>query len=129
MNERRLDSSETALLDLVPSPIRTEDSRGSDTLVLAVLAGRAQPHELPGLLHALWRDGFHAGQAAARRKIDAANRDADYWYFVANNPREASAERDRMLREFQVTANRRAVAQRWAELDRIAERRLQQRAG
>lgn len=35
--------------------------------VNAVLEARIEPHDLPGPLHDLWRDGFAAGRAAAQR--------------------------------------------------------------
>ncbi len=128
--ERRRPGSEsvTAPNDLAPNSIVQKLNPTADIRVLAVLDGRAAPHDLPALLHDLWRDGFHAGRAAAHRRIDAATREADYWYFVANNPREARAERERMLREFQVATNRRDAAERWSALDQVAAERSRQRA-
>jgi hypothetical protein len=74
-----------------------------------MLAGEIQPHELPAPLHDLWRDGFTCGQLAAGVRIDRLNREADDLWFRLHNPAEARAERDRMLKAFDVVQARRAA--------------------
>lgn len=73
-----------------------------DRLCASVLDGTAQPHDLPPLLHDLWRDGFHMGRASAQARIDRLEREADSLYFELHNPAEVRAERDKWLRHFEV---------------------------
>ncbi len=77
--------------------------------VTRFLAGEIEAVELPPLLNALWRDGWHCAQMRAQLRIDRANRDADYWYYVANNPEHVRAEHERTLKAFDVTQARKAV--------------------
>ena len=77
--------------------------------VIAFLNGQIAAHQLPALAHDLWRDGFFCGQQRAQARIDRANREADYWYYVANNPAEVRAEHLRTLKHFDVVQARKAV--------------------
>ena len=70
------------------------------------LAGEIDSVALPPLLGALWRDGFFVGQQRAQVRVDRANREADYWYYVANNPAELRAEHERTLKHFDVVQAR-----------------------
>lgn len=83
-----------------------------DSTVHAFLAGETQAHELPWDLWLLWADGFHAGAArVTATKLAQAERDADWWYYVANNPAEVRAEHERRSRHFDVMqARKKAVA-------------------
>lgn len=82
----------------------------SHSPISAVLAGKIQPHELPTPLHDLWRDGFTCGQLAAGNRIGRLNREADDLWFQLYNSAEARAERDRMLKHFDVVqARKKAV--------------------
>lgn len=65
---------------------------------------------MPWKLWLIWSDGFHAGQNRAQVRIDRAERDADWWYYVANNPAEVRAEHERRLKHFDVMQARKAVA-------------------
>jgi hypothetical protein len=78
--------------------------------ISAMLVGEISAHELPAPLHDLWRDGFTCGQLAAANRIDRAERAADHWYYVANNPAEVRAEHERTLKAFDVAqARKKAV--------------------
>ncbi|GAA1677462.1 hypothetical protein GCM10009807_21740 [Microbacterium lacus] len=92
-------------------------------LVRGVIERTLQPHDLPPALHALWRDGFHAGAEKVRSRLLQAEADAARYYYEAYNSDEAKARHRQMLAEFQVALNRKSTAERWAELDRIAASR------
>jgi hypothetical protein len=81
-----------------------------DSPITAFLAGKCHAHELPWELWLLWSDGFHAGQNRAQVRVDRANREADHWYYVANNPAAVRAEHERTLKAFDVAQARKAVA-------------------
>ena len=87
------------------------------------LDGAIEPHELPGPLHDLWRDGWTQGAQSMQPRVTAAQREADRWYYIANNPTEARAQHAAALRTFDVALNRKTTAERWAQLDRIAAER------
>lgn len=76
----------------------------------AFLSGRIDAHKMPLELYAIWSDGFRAG--CTQRKVDRANADADYWYYVANNPAEARAEHARALKHFDVVQARQRATER-----------------
>jgi hypothetical protein len=81
-----------------------------DPTVAGFLAGNCHAHELPWDLWLLWSDGFHAGQNRAQARVDRANREADWWYYVAQNPAEVRAEHERTLKAFDVAqARKKAV--------------------
>lgn len=81
-----------------------------DYRISAFLGGEIQPHELPWEWWLIWSDGFRAGCDRMQPKLDRANRDADWWYYVANNPSEVRAEHERRLKHFDVMqARRKAV--------------------
>ena len=89
----------------VAADVLTEDST-----VAAFLAGKLYAHELPWPLRLLWSDGFRLGQLKAQVRIDRAERDADWWYYVAHNPSEVRAEHERRLKAFDVMqARKKAV--------------------
>lgn len=76
-----------------PAKAASEDLAGgsicthfhTQSLVAAVIGGRADPSELPLELWQLWADGFREGQAKMQPRLDRANRDADLWYMHANH--------------------------------------------
>ncbi|WP_301114293.1 hypothetical protein [Microbacterium sp.] len=78
--------------------------------VTRFLSGDLQPHELPWDLWRVWADGFHAGCARVTPRVERANREADHWYYVANNPAEVRAEHERTLKAFDVMQARKAVS-------------------
>jgi hypothetical protein len=78
--------------------------------VHSFLAGEMQAHQLPWPLWLLWSDGFRAACNRVQVKVDRANREADYWYYVANNPADVRAEHERTLKAFDVAqARKKAV--------------------
>ena len=87
------------------------------------LDGTLEPHELPAPLHDLWRDGFTQGAQTMQARVQRAEREADRWYYIANNPAEVRAQHAAALRTFDVALNRKTTAERWAELDRTAAER------
>lgn len=89
----------------------------------AMLDGRIAPHDLPGPLHDLWRDGFRAGQEALQPRLTRAEAAADRYYYLAFNAPQARAQHERMLRDFTVAQARRDTTERWAELDEVAASR------
>lgn len=92
-------------------------------VVDAVLDARIHPHDLPAPLHDLWRDGFTAGQNAARARVARAEADADRYYYEAYNSDEAKAKHRELLAAFDLAQHRKITAEKLAELDRIAAQR------
>ncbi|WP_127475054.1 hypothetical protein [Microbacterium sulfonylureivorans] len=80
------------------------------TACVALLNGDLQPHQLPWPWPLVWNDGFRQGQVRMQSTVDRLEREADHWYFVANNPAEVVAERDRWLKHFSVVQARKADA-------------------
>lgn len=70
------------------------------------LNGEIHAHELPWDLWRVWADGFHAGCERVKARAERANREADYWYYVANNPEKVHAEHARTLKAFDVAQAR-----------------------
>lgn len=96
---------EAANDELAGGPVHLQDT------VDHLLNGEIQPHELEWDLWRVWADGFHAGVAKKLPELDRANGDADWWYYVANNPEEVRAEHARMLKHASVVAHRRTRAE------------------
>lgn len=100
-----------------------QDNSTVSALVVGVIERTVQPHELPPALHALWRDGFHAGAEKVRSRLAVVESERDRAYYEWRNPEEAKARHREMLAEFAVALNRKTTEERWRELDRIAAER------
>ena len=90
-----------------------------------VLNGRRHPHELRAELHALYCLGFRDGCNAMQVRVDAAEHDADRFYYYLHNPEEVRAQHAANLKAIDVRLARVAEKERWAELDRIAAERAE----
>jgi len=82
-----------------------------------VIEGRAQPHELPPPLADLWRDGFHAGAAVVRKRLEQLEDELNYWYWRAVAPQEHAARIREILDDYDAQTARNQTAERWAALD------------
>lgn len=90
-----------------------------------VLNGRRHPHELRAELHALYCLGFSDGCNQMQQRVDAAQHDADRFYYYLHNPEEVRAQHAANLKAIDVRLARVAEKERWAELDRIAAERAE----
>lgn len=72
-----------------------------------------------------WSRGFNAAWDYLAPMLDRAERAADHWHFVANNPAEAQAARETNLKAFDIVLARKQMGEKWAELDRIAAERAE----
>ena len=93
------------------------------TAITRFLAGEIHAHQLPQPLRDLWADGFHAGCQQMQSRADRAEREADRWYYIANNPAEVRAQHARALAEFNAAQHRKTATEQWAALDRVAAER------
>jgi hypothetical protein len=92
------------------APVNSGGVQHIHSRIVAFLSGEISAHQLPAPLHDLWRDGYHVGQARAQIRVDRAERAADWWYYVAQNPAEVRAEHERTLKAFDVAqARKKAV--------------------
>lgn len=88
-----------------------------------VLEGRRPMHELRADVFDLCREVWRRSQEAAQRRVDAAQHDADRFYYYLHNSEEVRAQHAANLKAIEVRLARVAEAERWAELDRIAAER------
>lgn len=83
-----------------------------DSIAEQFISGELQPHELPWDLWLVWSYGFRSGCDRMQERVDRAEREADYWYYVANNSAEERARHEAQLKAFDVVAARRAMDNR-----------------
>ncbi|GAA1959911.1 hypothetical protein [Microbacterium aquimaris] len=95
----------------------------TNDIVRRFLAGEIESHQLPGALWHLWADGYRAGCTEMQTRVDRAEREADSWYYIANNPAEVRAQHARALAEFNAAQHRKSTSEQWAALDRVAAER------
>lgn len=74
---------------------------------------------LPGVLGDIWRDGHRTAVDRYAPLLDAAERDADHWYYIARNPQAERDETRHTIALMATAAGRARDTWRRGALDRL----------